>query len=332
MAKSEKQPLLTFAQEVAKNPFHEVDLEMIALDVILDQDLYIQTNGQYVLYRRSSLPFTAQDKLRLLTSRKNTVFINAQDEHQLRRFYEANLSTIIDNEKIPPEKKAHVLYQCATGIAKDIFDQPQNREAIGRSREIVTNTIGLLAQGSDAFVKMISLSGHDYYTYTHCVNVMTFTIGLLSAMGVKDQQVLKEAGIGALLHDVGKAKVPLEVLNKPGPLTQDEWKIMKQHPNFGFEMLAESPVPDRGKEIVVQHHEKINGIGYPYGLRGDKIPIVSQVVSICDAYDAMTTNRVYQKAKTPMAAFKIITEEMRGHFDPKLVEAFIRMLNLKKGR
>jgi len=161
------------------------------------------------------------------------------------------------------------------------------------------------------------------------VNVMTFTVALLSALGIKDPAILRDAGMGALLHDIGKSKVPLEVLNKPGPLNADEWTVMRKHPSFGFEMLSETIVPERGRDIVIQHHEKINGVGYPYGLKGDSIPLVAQVVSICDAYDAMTTNRCYQKAKKPFDAFAIITKDMYGHFNPSVIEKFIMLLNLK---
>jgi len=186
-----------------------------------------------------------------------------------------------------------------------------------------------MASSSDAFVQMISLSGHDYYTYTHCVNVLTFTITLLSKMGFKDPKFLKEAGMGALLHDVGKSKVPLEILNKPGKLTEDEWSIMKKHPEFGAEIVEKAKMPERGVDIIVQHHERMNGGGYPHGLVGDNIPLASQAVALTDAYDAMTTNRCYQKAMSGVQALQIITKDMKEHYNPKLVETFIRMLNQK---
>jgi putative nucleotidyltransferase with HDIG domain len=233
----------------------------------------------------------------------------------------------------PTKEKAAVLYQCATGIAEGVFKNPTSSEALVRSKKVVSHTMDLLAKDSSAFLEMISLSSHDYYTYTHCVNVMTFTISLLSSLGHgKDRKILEEAAIGAFLHDIGKAKVPLEVLNKPGPLTADEWKIMKKHPEYGMDLLGNKTVPPRSKDIILQHHEKINGIGYPYGLKGDQIPIVSQVVSLCDAYDAMTTNRCYSKARTPFEAFKIITQDMKGHFTGELVASFIQLLNLDKKR
>ncbi|MBN8555646.1 MAG: HD-GYP domain-containing protein [Deltaproteobacteria bacterium] len=321
---------ISFAEQVAENPFQPIELEFITIDTVLDHDLYLKSDNKYVLYRKASLPFTMKDKHRLQDSRTKVLFIRCESERELRRFYESNLPNIIDSPKVTVKQKAEVLYQCATGIAQDIFENPSSKESIGKSREVVNNTIKLLGKSSDSFLQIISLSSHDYYTYTHCVNVMTFSIGLLSSLGIKDPVLLKEVGAGALLHDIGKAKVPIHILNKPGPLTDEEWVVMKQHPVFGYEMLHSTPTPERGKEIVIQHHEKISGIGYPKGLKGDAVPLASQVVSICDAYDAMTTNRCYQKALKPFQAFQIITHEMRGHFDPKIVEKFIQMLNLKK--
>lgn len=309
--------------------YQPVELDYITLDSICDHNLYLRMDGRYVLYRGANTPFTFEDKERLLQTKNKFVFIYCQSETELRRFYEQNLTNIIESSKIPVKKKADVLYQCAKGITHEIFSNPENKEIITRSRTVVDNTIKLLASGSEAFLQIISLSGHDYYTYTHCVNVMAFSIGLLSALGIKDLAVLKEIGMGALLHDIGKAKVPLNVLNKPGPLTEEEWMIMKKHPTLGFEMLSETHTPERAKNIVVQHHEKLNGFGYPSGLQGESIPLISQVVSLCDAYDAMTTTRVYKKAMSPFKALKIISQEMRGHFNPNLIIKLIEILNLK---
>jgi len=321
---------LRSSAEKTISPFHAVDLEFLTIDSVCDHDLYLRTNNQYVLYRAARLPFTQKDKLRLEETKQSTIFIYCQTEKDVRRFYEHNLSNIIDNKKISTQTKADVLFKCASGIAKEIFDAPENKENIGKTRDVVNNTMSLLAQGTDAFLQIISLSGHDYHTYTHCVNVMAFSVSLLSSLGVKDPELLKQTGIGALLHDIGKSKIPLSILNKPGPLTDSEWALMKKHPSFGAEMLAKAPVPELGRSIVVQHHEKISGTGYPFGLRKEKIDLSSQVVALCDAYDAMTTNRIYQPAIKPYQALQIITQEMRGHYDIEIVEKFIQLLNLKK--
>lgn len=307
-----------------------IEVDFIQLDTVCNADIYLYVQDRFVLYRAANLPFTAQDRARLLHSKNKLVYILCSSEKELRRFYENNLTNIVENDAIPVKEKADVLYHCALGIAHDIFESPNSSETVQRSKGVVDNTIRLLSKGSEAFVEMVNLSGHDYYTYTHCVNVLTFTVSLLSNMGFKDQRFLLEAGMGALLHDVGKSKVPIEILNKPGKLTEEEWDIMKKHPLYGAEIVEAARMPDRGVDIIVQHHERINGGGYPHGLYGEEIPMASQAVSLTDAYDAMTTNRVYQSARTPFEALRIITQEMKGHYNPKMVETFIRMLNLKR--
>lgn len=323
----ELMPEIDFSEGQRYVPMH---IDYIHLDRPLEQDVHLRLHGQFVVYRRAGQSFNLDDKKKLQVAGTKVVYIFAHQDDDVRKFFESNLDNIIENKNITTEEKSKVLYKCAVGIAKDIFDKPETKETVRRSKVVVDNTIGLLAQSSDAFVQMISLSGHDYYTYTHCVNVLTFTVTLLSRMGFKDPAFLKEAGMGALLHDVGKSKIPLEILNKPGKLTEDEWTIMKEHPTMGKQIVEKGRMPERGVNIIVQHHERVNGKGYPHGLYGDALPIASQAVSITDAYDAMTTNRCYQKAMTPFQAMTIIAEQMKGHYNPKLVETFIRMLNIKK--
>jgi putative nucleotidyltransferase with HDIG domain len=296
----------------------------------VSEDVYLLYQGQYVLYRSKNNRWTLDDTRKLTEFGSTELYIRCADEKAHVAFLEQNLGRILRESNTPKKEKASILYQCASGIAQDIFTSPRSTETFVRSKAVVDHTFELLSKDNDAFLQMISLSSHDYYTYTHCVNVMTFTISLLNALGVRDQKIIKEAAIGAFLHDIGKSKIPLTILNKPGPLLEEEWQIMRQHPAFGIELLDDKPVPDRSRQVILQHHEKINGIGYPYGLKGDRVQLVSQVVSVCDAYDAMTTNRCYQKALQPFQAFEIITQQMKGHFDPKIVSTFIQLLNTDK--
>ena len=312
--------------------YFRVPLDLHKEGDIVQRDLYMLYQGNYLVYRAKGTAWTADDSTRLAEFGTHDLYIAAQTESEHFQFIESNLSKLLSEPNAPVKRKTSALYQCATGIAENIFKNPSSSETFNKTKKVVNHTIDLLAKDSDAFMNMISLSSHDYYTYTHCVNVMTFALGLLTSLGIRDRKILEEAAMGAFLHDVGKSKVPIAILNKPGPLTEEEWRVMKKHPEWGIELLDSRPIPERGKDIILQHHEKINGIGYPYGLRGDKIQMVSQVVSIVDAYDAMTTNRCYQKAKTPFEAFTIITKQMAGHFNPRIVEHFILLLNIDKKR
>lgn len=312
--------------------YFKVPLDLYKDGDVVERDIYLLYQGNYIVYRARNTRWTAEDTRKLSEFGAVDLFINCKTDGEHFKFLESNLNRILQTPGTPTRQKTSVLYQCASGIAENVFNNPYNSENFAKTKKVVSHTIELLAKDSDAFFNMISLSSHDYYTYTHCVNVMTFTISLLSALGVRDKKLLEESATGAFLHDIGKTKVPISILNKPGPLTEEEWKIMKKHPEWGLDILQARPIPERGKDIIIQHHEKINGIGYPYGLRGDKIQMVSQVVSICDAYDAMTTNRCYQTAKTPFDAFQIIAKDMRGHFNTRIVETFIELLNSERQR
>lgn len=316
----------------ASGKFYKIPVDLYRDGDTTEREIYMLYQGQYLVYRAKNTLWTSEDTAKLVEFGATELYISCNGENEHYKFLESNLNRVLHKQNASTEQKVSVLYQCATGIAENVYSNPSSSENFQKTKKVVNHTIDLVAKDTDAFFSMISLTTHDYYTYTHCVNVMTFTIALLSALGFKDRKLLEESAMGAFLHDIGKSKVPIDILNKPGPLTEQEWKVMRKHPEWGLDLLTARPFPERGKDIILQHHEKINGIGYPYGLRGDKIHIFSQVVSIVDAYDAMTSNRCYQSAKSPLQAFQIITQNMKGHFNPRIVETFISLLNVDRKR
>jgi HD-GYP domain-containing protein (c-di-GMP phosphodiesterase class II) len=161
----------------------------------------------------------------------------------------------------------------------------------------------------------------DGYTAEHCTRLMqlSFTIG--QEVGL-DSHRLRLLSRGAFLHDVGKAKVPQEILQKPASLTTEEWTVIKLHPTFGREMLEPTFIREAGP-IVEQHHERLDGSGYPYGLSKDEILPESYIVAIADAYDAMTTDRVYRKALPAAEAEAELRRYAGIHYPRELIDAFL---------
>lgn len=167
------------------------------------------------------------------------------------------------------------------------------------AREVVVDMMDSVSRHPDALVWFTNLKNRDQYTALHSLNVCMLAITLASAAGL-DAASVEEMGVGALLHDVGKLKVPLEVLNKPGKLTDEEFALMKKHPEFGVEILRDSPdLTPESIEIVLAHHERLNGTGYPRGLAANELSLYTQIVAIADVYDAMTSDRVYHKGRSP---------------------------------
>ena len=178
----------------------------------------------------------------------------------------------------------------------------------------------------NAIKSMIEVTTHDYYTYTHSVDVSTYALAFGDYLGLNEVQ-LKALGKGAMLHDLGKKRVPLEILNKKGKLTEDEFTVMKNHPSLGIDILKEM-----GEEneitfaIIEQHHEKLSGQGYPKGLKGDEIHPFAQIVALCDIFNALTTKRSYKKAMSSFDAFKIMHQHMKHELNLKLLSKFIKFM------
>jgi putative nucleotidyltransferase with HDIG domain len=165
----------------------------------------------------------------------------------------------------------------------------------------------------------------DHETTGHSFRVAHYAVALARRMGLKSEE-LKAIEWGALLHDVGKMVVPDDILRKVGPLTDDEWHIMRQHPNWGFDMLAEVGfLQQPALEIVYSHHERWDGKGYPRGLAGEDIPLPARIFAAVDTYDAITSDRPYRRARSHAAALHELQRVAGQQLDPRVVDAFRRV-------
>jgi len=171
----------------------------------------------------------------------------------------------------------------------------------------------------------------DGYTYMHCNRIKDYSIEVWKHLDLPIES-LSNLRWGAYFHDVGKRIVPLEILNKTGKLTAGEWEVMKSHTTEGAKIMREHTVKWLADTafIVEQHHERYDGKGYPYGLKGDEIALESAIVSVVDAFDAMTTDRVYKKSLTIREAVKELENGKGTQFNPKVVDAFIEILKKKQ--
>lgn len=179
----------------------------------------------------------------------------------------------------------------------------------------------------DALLSVVRLKNHDEYTYMHSVAVCALMVALARRLGLPEEQV-RDAGAAGMLHDLGKAAMPLNVLNKPGALSDDEFKIMKAHPVRGYHMLMQSGTASEAVlDVALHHHEKFDGSGYPHNLKGDAIGLMARMGAVCDVYDAITSNRPYKKAWGPAESLQRMVS-WKGHFDELVLKAFIRSVGI----
>lgn len=197
-------------------------------------------------------------------------------------------------------------------------------EAAAPLVEEISNSV---LRNPGALISLARLKTADDYTFMHSVAVCALMIALARQLGLDEQQT-REAGMAGLLHDLGKAMIPLEVLNKPGKLTDAEFDLVKTHPDEGYKMLLTgSGISEMTKDVCLHHHEKVDGSGYPKGLNAETMSLFAKMGAVCDVYDAVTSNRPYKAGWDPAESIKRMAE-WKGHFDPKVFQAFVKSLGI----
>lgn len=184
-----------------------------------------------------------------------------------------------------------------------------------------------VARNASALVSLARLKNKDEYTYMHSVSVCALMIALARQLGLDEEQI-REAGLAGLLHDIGKMLVPLSVLNKPGKLTDDEFAIVRLHPERGHALLSRSGmVAACALDVCLHHHEKFDGTGYPHRLRGEQISYLARMGAICDVYDAITSCRPYKNAWDAADSLARMAK-WEGHFDTAIFHAFVKAVGI----
>lgn len=316
----------------AGGDFFSVRVASLCSETTTNFDLYLRADSARdpVLYREKHLPFTTDVKIRLRDNKVEELYVPTDQTRQYRRYVEANLAGILQDENTKLEERSGVLYLSATGLVQDVLEDPRSGELGPRTRNLVGNTVNFVFTRSGAFESLLKVTSYDYYTYTHSVNVFVFSVALARYLGAGPQEVL-DFGLGALLHDIGKCRIDPAIVNCPGRLNNTQWQAMKMHPVYGDEILREQGITGEAiLDIVRHHHEKLPGSGYPDGLAGGAISQFVRISTIADVFDALTTRRPYKDALPSFQALRLMKNEMTADLDPELFRGFVEMMGNPK--
>ena len=221
------------------------------------------------------------------------------------------------------------LHQQATGVLERVLDDVRLGRGVDsvRTRRVVKGLTESLVREPSALLCLTQLKSASRYAAQHSVNVCIFTLVFARHLGLPADS-LHDLGLGALLLDVGKVRVPAEILDKPGPLTPAEFALVKRHTHYGRRLLEREGMGEAVLEIVSDHHERIDGSGYPRGLKGHEIGLHARIVGLVDVYDAVTSARVYGGAVSTLEAMRMLYQWRYQQFDHRLVEKFIQCLGV----
>lgn len=284
--------------------------------------------GQHILFRPKNLVWTQEDSQRLKEFEVDQLFIECQDSSEHYLFLENNLSKILDEEDIAREQKTQIIFDTSQALISEIFDRPSSPENVRRSVSFVKNSVEFLKE-KDNFMDLMKMASTDFSEYTHSLQVSAYAIALAQEVGLKNFNDLSAIGVGSILHDIGKTKIDRKILDKPGDLNEDERRVVEKHPEYGYEILQKQrTVPEAAEMIVLQHHERPHGHGYPYRLGGEILQ-AAKIVAVADCFDSLTSDRPFKKRLKPLEALKYMTTELKDEYDQSLIVPFIQVLGVK---
>jgi putative nucleotidyltransferase with HDIG domain len=236
-------------------------------------------------------------------------------------------STSMDEEL----RRASVLFEQSRQAVQSLLSEARMGHAVDAEKclPLVSDITASVWRNGGALVSLARLKSHDDYSYMHSVAVCALMVTLARQLGQNEAQA-RDAGLAGLLHDIGKAKMPLEVLNKPDKLTSAEYAVMKSHPERGHQLLSASDgVGEMALDVCLHHHERPDGKGYPHGLGGAALSLPARMGALCDVYDAITSNRPYKAGWDPAESVSKMAEWAKaGQFDATLFQAFVKSLGI----
>ncbi len=284
--------------------------------------------GGFALYRNVGTRFTEADRKRLLDNKVNFVYVRTADHRRFRENLIGQLEEVVTDAGVPLAARAAVVYHTSLELINELLADADVARFSAQVGSITRSVSTLVLNDERAFSHLFATAQHDFYTATHMVNVATWMAALAHAMGYDDVKELARICEAGLLHDLGKVHVPDSILNKSGELSEKDWEAIKSHPEKGAGHLAQcNEIDPLVITVTRQHHERLDGSGYPRGLAGDEIHAVSRICAVVDSFDAMTAVRPFrQTALTVGEALAALDGKAPREYDPDVVTAWRRLL------
>jgi HD-GYP domain-containing protein (c-di-GMP phosphodiesterase class II) len=311
--------------------FHPAPLATLPPDSEAHFELYIAIPGRsgvrFHLYKSAEIELTGAKRRELVTRGIDTLFIKERDIEAYHIFVDRTIGKALLSPSTPPEKKSEILYTTTSAMVRSTFQRPDSPVLVNTNRKLMAHQVALIASEPTIVRTMASLFAMDYSLYTHSVHVAVLGTGLLLETGVKNEQELRDLSLGLLLHDIGKSRIPSYILNKPGMLSVSELKQLERHPEHGVSLMRhhDQLVPS-ALDIIHDHHEKLNGNGYPRRLPGTRVTLPTRICSVVDIYDALTSHRAYKPALTGYEAMVFIHERMSQELDAEMLRLLAHVM------
>jgi HD-GYP domain-containing protein (c-di-GMP phosphodiesterase class II) len=313
-----------------KTRYQLIDKRIITEGECIDFSLFVpnETKKDMRLLLKTGNSVDGDMKVTLRT--QETLYVEEHDFPAYQLYFNLHIQSIASRDDITTEEKAAIVYEKATEVMDSMFHNPESLGNVQEIQPLVGGFIELVLHDQGAVESLMQITAHDYYTHTHSINVSIYTISLGSFMGIAGDE-LTTLGTAAVLHDIGKSKVDYNIINKNGKLNEMEFDEMKRHPAEGHAIALKLGIEDqRILTGIRHHHERLEGGGYPDGIKGVRISKFARIIGVCDVFDALSTKRSYKDPMSSFEALKLMKKEFKGHLDMAIVDSFIKMLRRRE--
>jgi HD-GYP domain-containing protein (c-di-GMP phosphodiesterase class II) len=308
------------AGTIAPQEYTAVRVASIPAAPDFELNLYLQNSGaqDFRLYRGDSAELKSTDLKRLIDAGITTVHLDAADYSRFQEHLRTSLDSIVADESLPVAQRIGVVNEVVRSVLREAFHGGNVERTVKETDELSNHVVDLVCRDDEIVSELNTVLHFDFSTFTHSANVAYYTLILAHALGHTDRGALRAIGTGALLHDLGKVGIPEQVLLKPGGLSVEERNLIRSHPTLGLLSLRDQRPLDFGQLMMVyQHHERIDGTGYPVGLDGTEIHDWARICAVADVFEALTSDRPYRRALSSAAALSVIDEGERKGLDPE---------------
>ena len=288
-----------------------------------DFELYLpgKSGEAPILYRPGDSKSSSPDFKRLADHGLSRILVRSDSFDESARVVESKLDSMLRNPRISHEDKAEIFHTVGSTVARDLIGDNITPDRTERAANVVEAMINHVLDDTQVASHLLEMAGHERSTASHMFFVSTFAIVLGAQVFGADEPTLRDLGFAGMLHDIGKLAIPREILNKPGKLTREELHYVQQHPIESVRLIGGNPhVSSRARQIILQHHERVDGRGYPLGLADRILLAESKVLCIVDSFHAMIGARRYRAPMTPSDALRVLAAQSGKQFDPDMVQ------------
>jgi putative nucleotidyltransferase with HDIG domain len=304
-------------QEAAAAP-----LEKLRAGSITDFPVYLNREGVYECFCESGHYWTSSDLENLIKDGHAIVFYHTADSAKFDAYAKvAELPSV--NTSLAPAARIINITDVGAELTKMLYDLPMTTAAFAKGEEVAHHMVTCIEEDRTCVAALGKLAHHHWYTYYHSARVASYALAIAMEMGLTNRDKLEEMAIGCLFHDIGKRRIKIDILNKNGPLSPAEWDQIRKHPEIGGEIVATSLLAMVPREIILHHHERLDGKGYPHQLTAASILQEVRIASFADTFDALTTNRPYQPGRSKFEALDMIRHKFLEQLDRDCYKAMV---------